>query len=617
MPALPITYSELKGVRPTESQLRQLVSSFKTQPTFISLAMWNLMMSLFEGNIKSYKYLQGFFIHNLIRPELRSEVEQKAALTSDSPRPVFSRWQLLALMKKLLLESSSEGVRDPRYEDDARRTLGDACLMLSDLLFSEEQDENLNAAAGDRERVGDELMAQMLFQFELYHVPDVYQAVARNSEYFEIFEQRAAEFRFSDEQTLGQKFALLTGLEITQYLRMYFSIWVLHNSLQNSEPLQINANPGIINFDEEQIFALMDLRLEEREVFFRTVVKPLATLIEGVKRDAGSNRKWQFDFTTFRNHPLVHNSDAKRGFTCIAYPFLIEKLASGVYHTILNSWPEKHPDRALFQGYWGKVFEQFANDRLRDAYPASPLVNRFYPNPFFRRRQSGSLKEVCDAVVDYGDTLVLIEHKGGYLSLDEKYSGDVSKLLKGVADKFGKAIKQLSGSIENLFHENGSNRDSFGQVDEERRWRETLSVDELSRVRRVYPVLVIQDFSMTIGFMNRRLGMQFEEAIQRLRIDPAIRVCPLSVLTIENLEDVLAHLGDLTLTEVLDQYATHENTPLSTFDSIFRDLLKKNGIEQQRYGWSLKKGEDFLNSIMNHFKQSARDDEPKILEQKG
>lgn len=489
--------------------------------------------------------------------------------------------------------------------------------MLSDLLFPEEQDENLNAAAGDRERVGDELMAQMLFQFELYHVPDVYQAVARNNEYFEIFERRAAEFRFSDEQTLGEKFALLTGLEITRYLRMYFSIWVLHNSLQNSDPLQINANPGIINFDEERVFALMDLRPEERELFFRAVVKPLATLIEGVKRDASSNRKWQFDFTTFRNHPLVHNSDAKRGFTCIAYPFLIEKLASGVYHTILNSWPEKHPDRALFQAYWGKVFEQFANDRLRDGYPASTLVNRFYPNPFFRRRRSGSLREISDAIVDYGDTLVLIEHKGGYLSLDEKYSGDVSKLLKGVADKFGKAIKQLSRSIENLFHENGSTRDSFGQVDEEGRWQETLSVDELRRVRRVYPVLVIQDFSMTIGFMNRRLRMQFEEAIQRLRIDPAIRVCPLSVLTVENLEDVLAHLGDLTLTDVLDEYARHENTPLSTFNSIFRDLLKKNGIEQQRYGWSLKKGEDFLNSIMNHFKQSARDDELKILEQKG
>lgn len=98
MPALPITYSELKGARPTEQQLGQLLSSFKTQPTFISLAMWNLMMSLFEGNFESYRYLQRFFIHNLIRLELRSGVEQKAALTSDSPRPVFSRWQLLALM---------------------------------------------------------------------------------------------------------------------------------------------------------------------------------------------------------------------------------------------------------------------------------------------------------------------------------------------------------------------------------------------------------------------------------------------------------------------------------------------------------------------------------------
>lgn len=607
MPALPISYSELHGARPTEDQLGQLLSSFKTQPTFISLAMWNLMMSLFEGNIESYKYLQGFFIHNLIRKELRSRVEQTAALNSASPRPVFSRWQFLALMKKVLVDTDSEGGQDPRYDDEARRILGDACLMMSDLLFPQEQDERLNAAAGDRERVGDELMAQMFFQFELYHVPDVYQAVARNHEYFEIFEQRATEFRFSDEKTLGQKFTSLTGLDLTQYLRMYFSIWVLHNSLQNGNPLQINANPAIINFDEERVFALMDLRPDEREVFFRAVVKPLATLTEGVKRDANSDRSWQFDFTTFRNHPLVHNSDSTRGFTCIAYPFLTEKLASGVYHTVLNSWPEKHPDRALFQAYWGKVFEQFANDRLRDGYPASPLGNRFYPNPFFRRRQSGSLKEVCDAILDYGDSLVLIEHKGGYLSLDEKYSGDVSRLLKGVADKFGKGVKQLSRGIENLFHEDSWRRDLFGQVVEEG-WKDSLSVEELRRIRRVYPVLVIQDFSMTSGFMNRRLRMQFEEAASRLRIDPAIRVCPLSLVTIENLEDVLAHLGDLTLTEVLDEYATHENMPLSTFNSTFRALLKRKGIEQQRYGWSLKKGEAFLNSILDRFSETVRDD---------
>jgi len=606
MPSLPISYSELRGSRPTEDQLVEILSDLKTEPTFMSLAMWNLMMSLYEGNLRGYKSLQGFFIHNLVPLDLKTRVEQAAALNSDSPRPVFSRWQLLAVMKKLLMESNPSAVNDPRHNDPARRKLGEACLMMTDLLFPEEQDKRLETAAGDREKVSDELMAQMLFQFELYHVPDVYQAVARNIEYFDIFSQRSAEFRFSDQQPLVSKFARLTGLELDQYLRMYFSIWVLHNNLQNGDPLTINSNPAIINFDKERVFALMDLKSKDRDVFFRAAVKTLATLTKGVKSDANSTRLWQFDYTPFRNYPLVYNSESEQGFTCIAYPFLTEKLASGVYHTILSSWPDKHQDRALFQGYWGKVFEQFVNDRLRDAYPTSPLLDRFHPNPFFRRRQSGSLREVCDAVIDYGDALVLIEHKGGYLSLDEKYSGDISKLLKGVADKFGRGIKQLSRSIESLFHETQADRDSFGQVDEGS-WKSSLSVDDLKRIRRVYPVLVIQDFSMTIGFMNRRLNRQFQEAIEILRVDPSIQVSPLSLLTIENLEDVLAHIGDLTLTEVLDEYARYDNVPLSTFNEIFRSLLKRKGIEQQRYGWSLKKGEAFLNSIMGHFKDSKLD----------
>lgn len=65
-------------------------------------------------------------------------------------------------------------------------------------------------------------MTQWFFQFELYYVPDVYQAVARNDEYFNIFEQRAAEFKFAKKQTLPQRFLRLTGLEIRQYLRPLF-----------------------------------------------------------------------------------------------------------------------------------------------------------------------------------------------------------------------------------------------------------------------------------------------------------------------------------------------------------------------------------------------------------
>src|SRR5215210_5229018 len=105
--AIPISYSEIYGDKPTDKQFSELISSFKTESTFLSLAMWDLMLSLSVGDSEKYKYLQHFFIRNLVREDRREQALQAAALGSESPRPVFGRWQLLALMKRLLLETTS------------------------------------------------------------------------------------------------------------------------------------------------------------------------------------------------------------------------------------------------------------------------------------------------------------------------------------------------------------------------------------------------------------------------------------------------------------------------------------------------------------------------------
>ncbi len=603
--AIPISYSDLHGVKPTERQLSELISSFKTDSTFMSLAMWNLMLSLFEGNIEKFKYLQGFFIHNLIRREWSAQVFQSAALESESPRPVFGRWQMLALMKKILLETSNQGNQDPRNDDSARRTLGEAALMLNDLLFTDEQMARFEKrdGAGERERIHDELMTQWFPQSELIHVPDVFQAVARNDEYLNIFDSRASEFRFSDGQTLSERFIQLTGLDIRQYLRLYFGLYVLHNQLQDKHPDEINADPGMINFDMERCFSNMDFDKKEKNTFFRRVVTDLPSLIEGVMRDANSGRAWQFDFTAFRDHPLVSIPGNVQGFTCIAFPFLIEKLASGIYHTILNSWEEGDAERGKFQSYWGKVFEQFVNDRLREEYPPSTLANRFYANPYFNKKQNRSI-EVSDAAVDYGDSLVLMEHKGGYLSLDEKYRDDADRLLRGVADKFGldKAIKQLSRSIGLLFDEERETRDTFSELDGSRQPVHIFNADDLGRVLKVYPVLIVQDFSMASGFMNRRLRIQFAGKLKEYSISTGVHVRPLSVLTVENLENMLEHLNEIRFTDFLDEYSSEKHEPLSTFNSILNGFLKSRGSdERRRYKWSVKRGEEFLSSIMKRF----------------
>lgn len=119
--AIPISYSEIYGDKPSDNQFRELISSFKTEPTFISIVMWNFMISLYEGNIEKYKYLQGFFIKNLIRKDLQEQVFQAAALDSESPRPLFGRWQLLVLMKRVLLETASEGDMNTSRSSRSRR----------------------------------------------------------------------------------------------------------------------------------------------------------------------------------------------------------------------------------------------------------------------------------------------------------------------------------------------------------------------------------------------------------------------------------------------------------------------------------------------------------------
>lgn len=603
--AVPVSYSEIYGNKPTDDQFRELISSFKTEPTFISIVMWNFMISLYEGNVEKYKYLQGFFINNLIRKDLQARIFQAAALDSESPRPLFGRWQLLALMKEVLLETTNKGDKDPRYDDRARRALGDACLMLNDLLFTDEQMERLENKGSheERERIHDELMTQWFPQAELIHVPDVYQALARSDEYLNIFDRRADEFKFSEGQTLAQRFKQLTGLDIRQYLRLYFAIFVLHSQLQEKHSDEINADPGVINFDKECLFSNMDFEIEEKNIFFRRYVTDVASLVEGVKKDTESGRAWQFDFTTFRNHPLVLIPGNERGFTCIAYPFLIEKLASGIYHTILNSWEERDPERAKFQSYWGKVFEQFVNDRLSEEYPQTMLAKQFYPNPYFNKKKNRSI-EVSDTVLDYGDSLVLMEHKGGYLSLDEKYSDSASKLLTGVADKFGldKAVKQLSRSIGMLFNEDESKRDTFSELGEHRQPVNIFNNADVQRIRKVYPVLVVQDFSMATGFMNRRLKLQFVEKLQEYKIDPKIQVKPLSLLTVENLENILELLREIKLTDFLDEYGREEHQPLDTFNSIFNKYVKAKGSdEKRRYKWSVKRGQEFLTSLMQKF----------------
>jgi len=180
----------------------------------------------------------------------------------------------------------------------------------------------------------------------------------------------------------------------------------------------------------------------------------------------------------------------------------------------------------------------------------------------------------------------------------------VNTLLTAVGEKFGmkKGINQLTRSIGLLFNANVTERDTFSGVTTERTRFDVFPLDELRKVRKIYPILVVQDFAMANGFMNRRLRLQFVEKLRERSIDVAVNVRPLSLLTVENLENVLEHIGEITLTDVLEEYASEKHQPLSTFNGVLNDYLEVRNLDTtRRYAWSVTRCQEILSSIQDRF----------------
>ena len=118
------------------------------------LAMLNMFLALFDAktNEQHAVKVQRFFMANLLDDELYSLINQKLEGVSIIERPIFHRQQLLALMKKVLLDSRDDGELDPNEDhNEARYQLGKACLLMSDFLVSADQNERHRGCTGARE----------------------------------------------------------------------------------------------------------------------------------------------------------------------------------------------------------------------------------------------------------------------------------------------------------------------------------------------------------------------------------------------------------------------------------------------------------------------------------
>src|ERR1700691_2016494 len=144
----------------------------------------------------------------------------------------------------------------------------------------------------------------------------------------------------------------------------------------------------------------------------------------------------------FRQNPLM-KMDANR-VLILDLEFLAELLTAGVYWNIFDSLASAQ--RETFRELWGRLFELYAVDLLKQFYP--PLSRILTADLIYDAGQ-------VDALLDFGPDVVVIEIKSSLLTEGAKRGGNRADFVADYERKFvrnargkPKALAQLAASCK-------------------------------------------------------------------------------------------------------------------------------------------------------------------------
>ena len=152
--------------------------------------------------------------------------------------------------------------------------------------------------------------------------------------------------------------------------------------------------------------------------------------------------------------------------------------------------------------------------------------------------------EAFDGVLRKGCVLAAMEYKGGFLSQEAKYSGRLDAFTADLDRKIGQGCRQLVSKLEAAFHRSKSRRKQLEAV-------------PLEGVDRILPILIIQDQTLRGPFVNWWLNRLFQDQLARAQISNAVQILPLNVISIHEVESLLASSGAGEFDFV---YALHHRT---------------------------------------------------------
>jgi hypothetical protein len=261
------------------------------------------------------------------------------------------------------------------------------------------------------------------------------------------------------------------------------------------------------------------------------------------------------DFTCFKDKPLFRDGEM---FFVTDAAFLAEKGEAGTFWRINAALSGN--DRLQFHGDWGVAFERYINWLVTESVDG--LNNKSYPNPKFE--DSG--EEVCDAILLCGDSALFMESKGATFTAAAKYGNDPATLSRELEEKLvqtpdqKKGVSQLATRIEQAFSRKSP--------------RKINGVD-LSKITKVFPVLVTRDDIGAALVMNAYLASKFREAFHRKTV--TVTVTPLFSLSAQDVELICGYLKDVSFAALLEERYRNDTSLLASFWTVDNAIVKAIG----------------------------------------
>ena len=529
----------------SEEELTETLRTFNYTETLKTLARINLLLQRSENLSESERILREHFCDRLLRNKIK-----RKGLTEHF---IFNRESTLRLLSESARVADPRSTRAPNSTGEARHALAKCYLIANESIGSNIPDVGPEATEEQRKAALVGLIPAQEYAVRPSRSARWKHTLVRSQEFLTLFLEIE-----SPTFDVNETFCQVTELTLQDYQHLIFGLFAVPMNFSEKEIL----NSEMLLIDTKRYPRLTPL--------YDELLRHTCISIDDLARKAAKPPALLNDFLLWREYPLVKIGEDQ--IMCIDIGFLADKLETGMFWQIIGQLNnEKKGSGQDMIRLRGEVFENYASSIIERGINAQTPASRerCIVQPEYTEDKG---KQRPDIAVCGWDTLILLECKAPLLRAEAKFSGDFDNFYNEIRDKIieGKGVEQLWNAIQALGHRNKAERCRVEGID-------------IFRVKKIYPVLVLSDSIFSLPEMNWFLDSEFQRFVKRNNLADDLKIRPLTVLTIEDLERLEPSLGDTAFHVHLEKWRTQyflRNDSLP-FSEYFRSRGTK--VDQNTY----------------------------------